>query len=251
MTTRFNCALDGVSMAGLDDRMCILDIREDAPKLRVTTFPLPGGGQKINQVRESLTLRVTFAIQEENPTLRKQALQAVLAWAMKGGVLTTSDRTGQQLTVACTGLPDIACEDWSEPLTLAFTTTHCPYWEAASATSIVATGSTAYTVPGTADNTPVTAVITNTSTETVTRLSIHCGASCMIFEDILLPAGSMFYLQTIDGVLSARIDGESVLACRTPGSSDLLLAPCGKSCIVNAMALQPLKATYTARGRYV
>lgn len=251
MTNQYTCELDGASLSGLDDRICILDIQEDAPKLRSSAFPLPGGGQHLTQARESLTVRVTFAIQEENPTQRKKAVQAVLAWAMQGGVLTVSDHPGQQLTVSCTALPAVTCEAWTEPLTIAFTTTHCPYWEDKSATVITGTGAQTLTVPGTAESTPVDATITNTGTEDVTRVIIQCGASCIIFEDILLPAGGKLILQVKDGLLTAHIYGEGILPNRTANSADLLLAPCGKACTVYATALQPLQATFSARGRYV
>lgn len=251
MTNQYTCALNGISLTALDDRICILDIREDAPKLHSSAFPLPGGGQVLEAVRERLTIRVDFAIHEEIPIRRKTAVQAVLAWAMAGGVLTVSDRPGQQLTVACTELPCIACEDWTESMTIAFTTTHCPYWEAASAVSVTGTSTQTLTIPGTASSTPVDATIINTGTEDVTRVMIQCGASCIIFEDILLPAGGKIILQTKAGVLSAHIYGESILANRTAESADLLLVPCGKACTVWATALQPLKTTFSARGRYL
>lgn len=251
MTTPFTCALNGVSLSSLNSRICILDIRQDAPKLRASAFALPGGGQHFTQTRESLTLRVTFAIQSETPAQRRKTAQAVFAWAMQGGVLTVSDHPGQQLTVVCAELPATSCEDWTEPLTIAFTTTHCPYWEDASATTVTGTGAQTLTLPGTADSAPVDATITNAGTEDVTRLIIQCGATSLVFEDVLLPAGDKLYLQTKNGVLSAVIAGESVLARRTAGSSDLLLAPCGKACTVYATALQSLQATFSARGRYV
>lgn len=251
MTTLYNCSLNGVPLAGVDDRICILDIREDAPKLRSAASPLPDGGRRVTQTRESLTVRITIAIQDETPIQRKKAMQAVHAWAMAGGVLTISDRPGQQLTVECSQLPDISCADWTESLTIAFTTTHCPFWEDESATSVTGYSSLTFTLPGTAEMAPVDAVITNTGTADATRVSIQCGPSYIIFEDIVLPAGAKLYLKTVNGVLSAIIYGESVLACRTAGSSDLLLAPCGQDCIVCAMALQPLEATFSARGRYV
>ena len=250
MTTLFNCALNGIPLASLDDRMCILDICEDAPRMHAASFSLPGGGRRISQVRESLTLHIRFSIQEENPVLRKQALQSVYAWAADGGTLTVSDRPGQQLTVICTDLPAVTGDNWQEALTLTFTTTHCPYWEDVNTTFLSGSGPMSFTLPGTASSAPVSATITNIGSQDVTRLSVQCGANWIIFEDICLPAGGKAYLQMKDGRFSTRINGESILPCRTAGSADLLLAPCGAGCIVSASADQALEATFSARGRY-
>ena len=256
MTTKYNCALDGVSLAAQDDRICILDLKEDSPRLRLDRHALPQGGQRLTPVRESLTVRVVFAIQEEQPHLRREAMQRVLAWAMKGGRLTTSDRPGLQLAVVCTEAPAMSAEDWTEPLTLAFTTTRCPYWEDAEATFLTASSEARFSVPGTAGEAPVSVTVTNTTGETVTRLSITCGDTRLVFEDVALPAGGKCCVEAADGLLSAAINGESILRQRTPGSSDLLLAPCGEASAVLAAAaqgteLQPLDALWKARGRYV
>lgn len=255
MTTKYNCALDGVSLASLGDRICILDIREDAPHLRLDRYSLPHGGQTVTPVRESLTTRVTFAIQEEQPRLRRAAMQNVLAWAVKGGLLTISDRPQQQLMVVCTELPAMSAEDWTETLTLAFTTTRCPYWEAQEATFLTASSAASFNVPGTAGEAPVSVTVTNTTGETVTRLRLQCGTTWLTFEGIALPAGGQCYVEAANGMLSATINGESILRQRTPGSSDLLLAACGEASSVQAMATQgldpqPLDAVWKARGRY-
>lgn len=252
MTTQYDCALNGILLSSVDDRICVLDVQENAAKLRTTALSRPPEGQHlIRQTRESLTVKVRFAIHEENAIRRRMVLQSVQAWAAKGGLLTTSDRPGQQLTVICTETPSMSADDWTEALTLAFTTTHCPFWEDAEPTLITGSGAMPFTVPGTADFTPVDVLVVNTGTSTVNRLSLHCGSTYIIFEDIFLPVGGTFLMRTASGVLSAHIDGESVLRNRTPGSADLPLVPCGQECIVNALALQPLEATFTARGRYV
>ncbi len=250
MTTKYSCALDGVYLAGLDDRICILDIREDAPRQRLESFPLPQGGQSVTPVRESLTVRITFAIHEEQPRLRRAALQNVLAWAAKGGALTISDRPKQRLMVVCTEYPAMSAEDWTEPLTLAFTTTRCPYWEDAEATFLTTTSASTLAIPGTADFAPVSVTVTNNTDETVTHLSLQCGPDWIFFEDIYLPAGSKCYVEEKDGLLTAFIMGESILQNRTATSADLLLAPCGKSCPVQARGTQALEALWKARGRY-
>lgn len=249
--TIHDCSLNGISLSQLDDRICVLDILEDAPEHSLVTHPLTGGGQLIHQTRRSLSVRISFAVHEENPARRKAVLRTIRAWAAHGGLLTLSDRPGQQLTVTCTGLPASAAEDWTAPMTLAFTTSDCPWWEAQSAVTVTGSGVITLSLPGTAPFAPVDARITNVSTETITRLSIQCGATYIIFEGISMPAGSTLYLTAENGVLSAVLSGESILPQRTPGSDDLLLAPCGTTCNVCATSTQAVTATFTARGRYL
>ncbi|MBE5810114.1 MAG: hypothetical protein E7318_04170 [Clostridiales bacterium] len=248
--TIHDCALNGASLSWLDERICVLDVREDAPRLRLPAFPLPRGGQFLAPVRESLSVRVTFAIHEQDPIRRWSLLELVRAWASDGGILTLDARPDQQLTVVCTELPALAAEDWTAPLTLQFTTTLCPYWEAAEPTVLTGSSTMSLVLPGTAEDTPVSVTVTNIGASPVTRLTLQCGGTCIIFDDITLPVGSKCYVEVQDGLLSATINGESILPNRTPGSDDLLLAPCGKGCTVAALSIQPLQAIFTARGRY-
>lgn len=248
--TIHDCTLNGVSLSGLDKRICVLDVQEDAPEVAFVTHALARGGQRQQQLRRSLTVHIHFAIHETNPSRRKAVLQAICAWAMPGGTLTLADRPGKHLQAVCTAMPAIATEDWTAPMTLAFTTTHCPWWEDASPTTVSGSGSMTLTLPGTADFAPVDAQITNTGAETLTRLTVRCASSFIIFDGISLSPGSTLHLATTDGVFSAKVDGESVLAHRTAGSDDLLLAPCGQSCSVSVLGAQALTATFSARGRY-
>lgn len=248
--TIHDCTLNGVSLSGLDKRICVLDVHEDAPENARVTHALARGGQRLHQTRRSLTVHIHFAIHETNPSRRKAVLQAICAWAMQGGALVLADRPGKQLQVVCTTCPAIAAEDWTAPMTLAFTTTHCPWWEATTPTTVAGSAGMTMTLPGTADFAPVDAQITNAGTQPVSLLTVRCGSSFMIFDGIDLPVDSTLHLTTVDGVFSAKIDGNSVLHCRTAGSDDLLLAPCGKTCTVSATSTQALTATFSARGRY-
>ena len=248
--TIHDCQLNGVSLSGIDTRICVLDIQEDAPEMVRTVHPLSRGGQRVRQQRRSLTVRVQFAIHETVPSRRKAILQSIAAWAQPGGFLTVEDRPGKRLPVICTALPAMTAEDWTSPLTLTFTTTHCPWWESQTPTTVSGSNTLTLTVPGSADFTPVDAEITNTGSQPITLLSIQCGDSYMFFSGIDLPAGETLYLTTEDGVFSAKIGDESVLAKRSTTSDDLLLAPCGKACDLLVSTTGTIRAAFSARGRY-
>lgn len=252
MTTLFDCALNNVLLSSLNLRVCVLDIREDAPKMRTTTLPLyPEGQRLLRQQRDSLTIHVDFAIHQEALRRRRLALLKIARWAIQGGVLTTTDRPGQQLPVICTGLPSMSNEDWTEKLTLTFQSHHTSYWEDVAATSVTGSEVLTLNTPGSADFAPLDVVIINDRAEPVTNVTICAGSTQMVFEGLQFQPGSTFRLVQNDGPLAAEIDGESVLSCRTAASADRLLVPCGRSSTVYAAAGEPLQASFTVRGRYV
>ena len=248
----YTCTLNGVPLSGVCDQLTILDIQEDAPKLHAACFPLAGEGQQLlSRCRESLTVHIRFALHLEDPALRSEALSLVSQWAEAGGVLRISPRPGMQLPVYCAALPARTARAWDEALTLSFTTTHCPYWEDDAAAQASGQGAVTLYVPGTASAAPVSAAVINAGDETVTKLTLRCGDTRMIFDGIALAPSQVFTLMYVDGVPHAMIGAESVLYCRTPESDDLLLAPCGKSCTAYASATEALQASFSARGRYL
>lgn len=251
MTTQYTCALDGVSFSSLDGSIVILDITEDAPRMHEATLPLHTGGHRVlTSRRESITVRIRFAIHEESPSLRQAVMQSVRAWAMKGGKLTVSPRPGQRLTVTCTALPALSFRDWPEEMTIAFTSLYAPWWESTEQTTLSGTGEQTLLVPGTADYADMDVIVMNATATAVTALTIHCGESYMTFRDIMLPSGSQLVISHVRGSLTARLDGKSVLGCRTMDSSDELLLPCGESITLSVEAAVSLYAFFQVRGRY-
>lgn len=251
MTTRFNCALDGESLAGLDERIVILDILEDTPRMSTVSLPLHTGGQRVlTSHRESITIRVRFAIHEEDPVRRQTVMQSIHAWAMNGGTLTISPRPGQQVKVSCTALPGLTFRDWPEEMTLAFTSLYAPWWEATEHTTLSGTAAHTLLVPGTADYADMDVAIINTNTTTVTELTVRCGNTHVTFRNISLPSGGQLVISHVRGVFAAKLDGRSILNRRTMDSSDELLLPCGESIELAVEAASPLYAFFQVRGRY-
>lgn len=252
MTTKFDCALGGVSLSSVHDGICILDIREDSPRMQMHLAPLPGDGQQLlSRRRESLTVHISFALHVEDAALRSQLLSTVNHWAEKGGVFTASHRPGKRLHVIASSFPHYAAGDWTQTLTLSLTTTFCPYWEDEAA--VQGSGSSPFTllVPGTAAAAPVNAVIINTGTEALTRLTLRCGDTQLFFEGLSLAPNGIFTFMYTEGVPTAWVSSVNALTYRTAQSSDDLLAPCGKSCTAYASGDQPVQATFSARGRYL
>lgn len=251
MTTRFDCGLDGVLLSSLNDRICVLNIREEAPRMRTAALSLfPEGQRLLQQQWDKLTLHIDFAIQQEDPVLRQEALLAVHAWARQGGVLTVPHRPGQRLTVVCAGLPAASAEDWTETLTLTFQSSRVPYWEAASKTTINGVGELSLTIPGTGGLVPVDVLIFNAQEETFTSMTLRTGDTRMTFEGIDFYPGSLMVVHCSDPQ-EAVLNGDSILSCLTADSDDLLLLPCGEGAAVSVFSGEtPMRATFAARGRF-
>lgn len=250
--SNYECTLDGTRLSSLDESICILDICEDAPVMRVATLAMAGGGQRLlSRVRESLSVQVSFAIQEADIARRREIFHSVLGWAEKGGALVISSRPGQQLQVICTALPAIHTEDWAEPLRITFTTTAVPYWETIEFISVDLTETDTLTLPGNALAAPSAMMIVNNGDASITTLTLTCGETQMVFDGMELPAGGFFTLRQLENIVYAEADDVNVLPCRTADSDDLLLIPCGTACKVSVTADQPVDAALSARGRYL
>lgn len=250
MTNRFSCTLNGVSPESLDAAIRVTDLTELPPRRRVVTAPTARHGlMLLRHVRESLTVRVSFLIAEYDPARRRALLAKLHAWADPGGILTVSDRPGQQLTVVCDTLPMLSALSWSDEVTIEFTAYRVPFWEYAEETTVATASHATLTLPGTADECPVGATVAHIGSEPLTTLSLQCGDTQMTFDALSLAPGGVFMLRMEDGLLRADADGESVLMKRTAYSSDLLLADCGTETAVSVTADQPVSAVFHARGR--
>ena len=248
----FDCTLNGVSLSGMHERICILDIAEDAPRMHETTLPLHSGGQHVlTRERQSISIRVRFAIHEERPALRSAIAASIRAWAADSGYLTISARPGQRLHVSCAEMPAFSGNDWTEEQTLVFTSTHTPWWEDAETTSASGTDAVYLVVPGNAESTPVEVALINTSAATVTQVTVICGVNRITFRDIALPSGGQLVISRVNGAFTAKLDGSSILHRRTMDSADELLAPCGQTATLYVSPSQGMYAFYNVRGRYL
>lgn len=237
MTTLFDMTLHDQTLSGLDDSITVTDIRESL--------------QMKGNRRERIIVEVRLCIHEENPIRRREVMSRIIAWAGIGGYLTTTDRPGQRLAAVCTELPALSAQNWTAEMMLRFGSTHTPWWE--SSAPVMVSGNAVLTadVPGDAPMTVAEALLINTGTVVVNELRLQCALTQMTFRNLALQPGSIFCLMYSDGNLQVLVDGNSVLHCRTPESSDELTLPCGQTSTVYATTDgQPLEAAFTIRGRF-
>lgn len=253
MSNRFTCAMNGVAPESLDPAIRVTDLTEMSPRMRVQTQPAAGHGLRVlKQVRESLTVRISLIIAEYDPAARREALQKLNAWAARGGWLTVSDRPGQRLRIDYCTLPAMCALGWTDEIQLECTAYTVPFWEAVTENAAAVTSGGVLTLPGSAEDCPVSCDVVNTGGGALTTVTLTCGGTSMTFEGLEIQPGEFLRVSaTGGGVLSATAGDVSVLMRRTAGSHDLLLADAGASTAVAVTADQSVSATFRARGRYV
>lgn len=250
MIPRFFCALNGVNPESIDATLRVTDITELPPRRRVVTAPtIRHGLRLLSRVRESLTIRIRFLIAQYDPARRRDLLQKLHAWADPGGILTTSDRPGQQLQVDCDTLPMLTALCWSDEISIEFTAYAVPFWEYAEETQVSSDEGTFLLLPGDAEEAPVSCDVTNQGAAPLTTLRLVCGDTQMCFEGLSIAPGDVFRLSVENGLLRAESGGESLLIHRTGDSDDLLLADCGMDAGISATGDQIVTAVFHARGR--
>lgn len=253
MITRYECELNGVPLSLLDEKIFITDISEMEPdeKLTVMPYTIRMGSRRVRKKRDSLSVSVKFIIGTQDVEERKRICQKAQDWARKGGFLTINDRAWQRLHTVCEVLPRLSsAQNWQEVIQMEFVAYELPYWEAVVPMSLTTTGSGELFVPGMVDA-PCSVIITNTSSSTISTVTVETGLSSMTFEGLSLAAGASLEIgYSKDLTLYARIGSVSVLASRTEDSDDDLLCASGQKSTLSVSASGSVKAVFTVRGLY-
>lgn len=244
MNGRFEVWLDSQPMSGVAQNVLITDILEDPAEMDVQTYAKArGNGLYVGRrSRQSISVVVTFVIAEYGTAQRKSAMQQLITWAKAGKYLSISDRPNQRLRVQVDGMPTIASAmRWLQECTITFTAYAFPFWEdEMPETIIVAAGKSAtHYIPGNADAAPVDATIQATGGS----LTVTTGSTTLSFSGV--PAGAVTISHGDDNILRVEAAGASILAKRTPGSSDDLLVTPGQT---NSFCITGGSAVFTARG---
>lgn len=259
MIMRYRCAIDGKELDAIDESIYITDIRETAPKMRTESVlnAIYSGTRITRRTRQSLSVKISFAIRERDVFQRQRIMQQINAWA-KEGYLTLSTRPGQRLRVIPEALPatDSALR-WWDTLTMDFAAYALPYWQDQIPTSAVLSGTegtkTVF-VPGDAweeEDVFVEADVTNKGSASMNALTLTAGDTYFRFASLNLPPGKTLNITyEDDGILRILTDGASALAKRLPESSDDLRLPIGKSGALSVSADQSVSMTYRFRGVY-
>ena len=257
MISRYRASLNGVQLDSLHDDLLILDIGYSGALVSITqeqVAKLDGFDYK-NKYFEKQTVTITFELHIYDVAKRNAACQAVVAWASSGGTLAVNDRAGQHLeAVRCETFPAIeSARNWTDPLTLVFSTTYNPYWVADAESTITLTGiSTRGTLKPLGNTGSALVSVTVTANAGISSLQIVVGSTNIRLTGLSLGNGQKLTIDYINGrYLRILENGRSAMHKMNPASSDSLLAPCGANTAVSVTANNRFTAVITARGLFL
>lgn len=257
MRTRYLVGLDGVELSSIAPEIIVTDITHNAPVREVRASDIAGRNGKLYTRTVTSSTGVTVSFEIHTPDVRRRAalMEEVQRWSMPGGVLTTSDRPDRVLRVVCESPPTVgSAQKWTGVCSIGFVAYAVPFWEDETPrfVSITGNGSKSLFVPGFAAPAGVEAKVTNTGSSAISSVTLTAGETSMTFAGVALEAGqTMTISHDTRGLLTARIDGTSVLDKRTPESSDELELDPGKHATLSVTTDGTASTTFEVRGRYV
>lgn len=253
MTTRYQCALDGVGLHTLDDAIIVTDIQEHPPVMRQSAAIRARyeGSLLTCNARQSLTVTIRFLIREYDVVRRKAVMRKIAAWAAGGKYLTIGDRPGQRLRVSAEISPTLTSAlKWTEELSLSLTARATPYWQAETPVAAAAgpgtSGTVSLTPNGDAPRCFLEFHAVNQGSGALNRLTVGTpGASITLSGLGLAPGAAVDVAYDEHGLLTlpARF--------RTAQSSDDLPLSTGLANAVSYSADQPVAIHFSARGFYL
>lgn len=227
-----NAWLNNVSLQGLDGRILVQNIPDNAPQTELLYGDNPGrSGQRwLARRRVNRRVSVVFAIRElRDLAARAAILDRVNGWA-QDGVLQISNRPGQQLRVLCAGRAAMMTpRDYREEFTIDFDAAASPFWEDRVAQMLRLTGtggSGSILNRGTAD--ALAAVTVTPTGGTLQTLTITLGAYHFALSGLNVAQGVPLRIGYDErGYLYIKTSAASLLACRSDQSTDDLMAAPG------------------------
>lgn len=233
MISRYTVWLNDVSLSEVDPEIYVSDISYNAVSRQYNTSRLAarsGSFSGDDYIGENKTT-ITFSIRKYNTKQRQEVLQSVIAWAVYGGWLKTSDRQLQRIYVRCTKLPSInSVMRWTDNITMEFTAFDFPYWQDMSPTTVyLDSGDNETVYMPYAFDVYVEAKITAASS--LTEFEIVVGDTTFSFENLSISSGDVITVAYSDDhhILDVSVGSLSLLNKRTADSSDDLIATIGQN----------------------
>jgi len=231
---RLEAWIDGAALTGVDGRILLRQIEDEAPQIETTYGDIPGGGRMLlNQRRVGRRLSIVFALRElYDLPARARIIDAVNAWA-QGEWLEVSYRPDQRMRVRCVGVTAMgSARDVHAEYRLNFDDLAAPYWEDKH-TQILQLGGTynqgSIYVPGTADAIAEAQIVPTAALNAVT---LNVGNSSITLNGLNVQAGSALTIDHDDrGLIRIAANGTGKISCRTPASDDDLIAHPGQMTI--------------------
>lgn len=223
--SKVSAQLGGIALDTLDGRIYLSEVRELAPKIKLSTSSVPMGGLRLTRrEQQSRSVALRFIIWEKDKIERGRVLRKIAAWAEGGGWLGISGRDAQRLSVVCEKLPELSTKAWDGEMEMSFIS-YAPSWESMDA--IHATAALQADVEkelilrpdGTAKETPLCLEITCQS-GVLHSLRTRLGSQEIALSGLSLTAGQKLTISEEGGLTRILAGGQSALANRSATSAD-------------------------------
>lgn len=235
MISRYKVWLNDVALSEVDPSIYVSDISYNAVSRQYNTSRLAarsGSYSGDDYIGDNRTT-VSFSIRKYSTQQRQEILQSVIAWAVNGGWLKTSDRDLQRIYVRCTKLPTInSVMRWTDNLTVEFTAYDFPYWQdEVPITFELNKDDNAVVYMPYAFGVYVEAEITAGSA--LTDFEIVVGDTTLSFDNLSISNGDVIKVAYSDDhhILDVSKGALSLLNKRTADSSDDLIAKSGNNTV--------------------
>lgn len=253
---RLDVWIDDASLRGVDDRINIVDIHEDAPETELTWGDIPGrhGQRLLSRVRKSLKVGIEFDIRELFDVARRaEIVGAVNAWAADG-VLKVSHRPGQRLRVFRSSAAAInAARDVTGTYTVEFQATASPFWEDETPTTLTMTG-TGQTLPMLIPGnvTAVPEITVKPTGGALATLSLGFGGTSMSFTSLAVARNDVLKItHDENGWLVIAVGSTNKMSKRDAESADDFEAQPGRLAQLSFSSSVACEVTWSVRGRYL
>lgn len=262
MQLAHRAALNGVQLDEIDPRIIIKGIDGGAGRETVSSVGTGlGDGTRITGKRREtveVALRFSMNIRRDNLPERGAVLEAVNAWAARGGWLTINYKPNRRLLVDEVVTPGEG-DLWKRlsEYTITLRAHAIPYWQEENAvqavTATAGSGSGQIAVAGSAE-TLADAELKNMSGAVINTASITIGGKTMAFENLGMGNNESLVVDHVivngKNVLRIRVGNRSAMALRTAGSADEFeIQPGG--CAFSFSAQRACRLTVSCRGRFV
>lgn len=270
MITRYRISLNGTQL----DQLLVNDYGQNALVITnvgcvkpsfdrtVETPASRDGGIVTKTYRGKATVIVSFMLRIYDVAQRNAACQRIKTWAAAGGYIRINDRNNQTLyNAVCDEYPEIdSARDWTEILTMSFSSYVFPYWQDTNQTAFSGTGTNitgTLKAPGNAPKAYVTVEITPQS-GTLAEVEISVGSTKIKVSGMSITTSGKLVID-YDARMNIRIRRlvgstyTSYLEKRTTDSTDELLAVPGASSSVSIKTTNSIrvKADLKVRGAWI
>ena len=251
MRNRFEVTLNGRALTGLNDQLYITDLHYESAGYKDTAATIAKRNGVLLQDRyyQSTSVIVEFELHVYDPLERHNALTDIVSWAMQGGVLKTSDRSGMFLRVICEEPPLMAsAQGWTDKLSITFVAYNPPYWQNDTPDTLTLTdGTGTLYVHGNAGDVPADAEITAVSA--VTDITLTANERHITLTGLAMAAGQKLVINHDEnGFLQIMINGVSQMSKRT-GADELYVA-CQATNTLGITANGDVSCVFSVRGRW-